>query len=118
MWQVAFRLAADPSVSVIGTLMNVTFWTVCCLATIAEDGKVFADQSPWVDANMCIATGRFRTVSTKEMQAGRDSFRRRIMGKVAGIAGRTAACLEILFAYGDLGGIMNIRTERASRAMS
>jgi len=74
VWQMAFTLAASTSVSVIGTFMNMTFRAACPLAAIAEHGKVFADRSGWIDTNVCIATCRVRTFTTKEMQASRYSL--------------------------------------------
>lgn len=93
MWQVALALAADTSVSVIGTFMNMAFWTLSTFATVAKDSKVFADSSRWVHTNVCIATIRVRAFTTKEMQASSDSFWGGIMGEVAEIAGRAAAGL-------------------------
>ncbi len=105
----ASALAAYPSVSVVGTFMNMTFWTLFSFATVAEDSKVFADRSRWAYTNVCVATGRIGAFTTKEMQAGRNSFWARVMGEVAKFASRAAAGLKVSFAHGKSVLVVNIR---------
>jgi hypothetical protein len=105
----AFALAAYPSVSVVGTFMNMTCWTRLSFATVAKDGKVFADRSSWVHANVCVATGRIGAFTTKEVQASRNSFWGRFMGEIAKFASGAAAGLEVLLAHGESVFIVDIR---------
>lgn len=118
MWQMAFALAADPSVSVVRALMTMTFWTFSSFATVAKDSKVIADRSRRVHTNVCVATSRIRAFTTKEMQASRDSFWGRIMGEVAEFASRAAAGLEIFFAHSKPVLVVNIWAQRTLWAMS
>lgn len=104
-----FALAAYPSVSVVGTFMSMTFWTLFSSATVAKDSKVFADRSRWVHTNVCVTTARIGTFTTQEMQAGRNSFWGRIMGEVAKFASGAAAGLEILLAHRKSVLVVDIR---------
>jgi len=113
-----FALAADPSVSVVGTFMNMTFWTLFSFATVAKDSKVFAYRSRWAHTNVCIAAGHVGAFTTKEMQASRNSLWGRIMGQVAEFASGAAAGLEIFFAHCKPVLVVNIWALRSLETMS
>jgi len=67
MRQAAVLTMADTFVSIVGTLMNVTFGAECALYAEAKSRKGAADWRGWIGPDMGVAAVRLRAVASDEV---------------------------------------------------
>jgi hypothetical protein len=103
-------------VSIIRALKHVALSALGALLAIANGCKRPANGRGRADSNVSIATIRICAVATKKVGASRDTMRDGFMGEIASITSSAPTVAEIVFADGDLVGIMRVAAAIAEGA--